>query len=560
MNAELDLTLLDRGAIYIPLSSFPKSQIGLAYAAYCSNFYRENKIRIEDFTKLNLELNRKIVYFHPSIYIPQLRRYNYSVEVAQGKSLVQYLMEMEVRSYVVISIKDDGSQQIKDDILESVKTLGITMLDRRKLRCSYIWLARKTDENNYEVIHQDCSAEELCWEGMLDGNQLLIKSSGATSGNYSSVILNGVERSLNSRGMNIVSWTESHQVNTTNFDTFSTVYIQGSLFKATPPSSSLKRDDTQFSVVSHAGGMFQGVTYTNCREAIEWNYRVKGHRIFEIDFELTTDGEMVARHDWQAYLYDHLEQKRPEGIEEDEPLSLERFKELRVLNRFTPLTITDIYELMANYPDLYIVTDTKYLEADIIKAQFNRIISAVEPYGYDLLMRIVPQIYSEEMYSILEELFPFSSYIYTLYATNSTDEQVIQFVQDKSIDVVTTYPERYRSDFGLKLKSLGVEVVLHTINDLEQVKKYVNMNVNGFYTDILSFTDITTEITRYQSEARAIRDMLLLYIEKRFEKSSNVGKIFEGYSKQTLEEIAPKLFLINTLEEFNLFYDEIKSN
>ncbi|WP_145323823.1 interleukin-like EMT inducer domain-containing protein [Paenibacillus xylanexedens] len=558
MNAELDLTLLDRGAIYIPLSSFPKSQIGLAYAAYCSNFYRENKVRIGDFTKLNLELNRRIVYFHPSIYIPQFSRYNYTVELAQGESLDQYLVEMEVGSYVVISIKDDGSQQIKDDILGAVKNLGITMLDRSKLRYSYIWLARKTDENSYEVIHQDCSVKELSWEGYLDGNHLLIKSSGATSGNYSSVILSGVERSLNSRGMNIVSWTESHQVNTTNFDTFSTIYIQGSLFKATP--SSLIGDDVQFSVVSHAAGMFQGVNYTNCREAIEWNYRVKGHRIFEIDFELTSDGEMVARHSWQEYLYDHLQQKRPEEIEEDEPLSLEQFKELRVLNRYTPLTITDIYELMANYPDLYIVTDTKYLEADIIKAQFKRIITAVEPYGYDLLMRIVPQIYSEEMYSILEELFPFSSYIYTLYATNSTDEQVIQFVQDKSIGVVTTYPERYSSDFGLKLKSLGVEVVLHTINDLEQVKKYVNMNVNGFYTDILSFTDITTEITRYQSEARAIRDMLLLYIEKRFEKSSNIGKIFEGYSKQTLEEIAPKLFLINTLEEFNLFYDEIKSN
>jgi glycerophosphoryl diester phosphodiesterase len=520
-------------------------------------FYRKNDIWIEDISKIDLDLNRKSIYFHTSIYIPQFSQHNYSVELTQGKSLVQYLMETEVGSYVVISIKDDGSQQIKDDVLEEVKALGITLLDSSKLRYSYIWLARKTNEISCEVIYQECSSEELSWEGQLDGNHILIKSSGANAGNYSSVMINGVEKSMNCRGMNIVSWKELHKVISTNFDTFSTIYMQGSLFKATP--SNLKRNDTQFSVVSHAAGMFQGVNYTNCREAIEWNYRVKGHRVFEIDFELTSDGEMVARHSWQGYLYDHLEQQPPEGIEEDQPLSLEQFKELKVLNKYTPLAITDIYELMANYPDLYIVTDTKYLEADIVKTQFERIISAVEAYGYELLMRIVPQIYSEDMYSVIETIFPFPNYIYTLYATHSSDDEILQFVKGKPIGVVTTYPDRYTSDFGNELKALGVKVAVHTINDMEQVKKYVRMNVDGFYTDSLSLLDIESEITRFQSEVNASRDMLLLYIEKRFGTvTSSILNRFQQFSKQELEEFAPKLFLINTLEEFYQLCEEVK--
>ncbi|MDN4603749.1 interleukin-like EMT inducer domain-containing protein [Paenibacillus sp. F6_3S_P_1C] len=557
MNSELDLSLLDYGAIYIPLSNYSRSQNDLAYAAYRSMFYRKNDIWIEDISKIDLDLNRKSIYFHTSIYIPQFSQHNYSVELTQGKSLVQYLMETEVGSYVVISIKDDGSQQIKDDVLEEVKALGITLLDSSKLRYSYIWLARKTNEISYEVIYQECSSEELSWEGQLDGNHILIKSSGANGGNYSSVMIDGVEESKNSRGMNIVSWKESHKVVSTNFDTFSTIYMQGSLFKATP--SNLKRNDTQFSVVSHAAGMFQGLSCTNCREAVEWNYRVKGHRIFEIDFELTSDGEMVARHNWQTYLYDYLQQKPPEGVKEDEPLTLAQFKELKILNKYTPLTITDIYELMVNYPDLYIVTDTKYLKADIVKTQFKRIISAVEPYGYELLLRIVPQIYWEDMYSIIEEIFPFPSYIYTLYATHSSDEQILQFVEGKPIGAVTTYPDRYTSNFGRELKSLGVEVALHTINDMEQVKKYVGMNVDGFYTDSLSSSDIESEITRFQSEVNASRDMLLLYIEKRFGTvTSSILNRFQQFSKQELEEFAPKLFLINTLEEFYQLCEEVK--
>lgn len=556
MNGELDLSLLDHGAIYIPLSSYPKSQTGLAYAAYRNEFYRENGIWVGDITKLNLDLNRRSIYFHSSIYIPQFSQRNYLVELIQGESLVQYLLRIEVGSYVVISIKDDGSQQIKDEVLEEVKDLGITLLDRSKLRCSYVWLARKTNEISYEVLYQKCSSEELTWEGHLDGDHILIKSGGANAGNYSSVLINDVEKSMNSRGMNIVSWKEGHKVISTNFDTFSTTYMQGSLFKATP--TDIKTNDFLFSAVSHASGRFQGVDYTNCKEAIEWNYKVKGHRIFEIDFELTSDGELVARHNWQTYLYDHLKQEPPEGIEANQPLSLDQFKKLKVLNEYTPLTITDIYQLMNEYPDLYIVTDTKYLEIEIVKTQFNRIISAVELYGYELLMRIVPQIYSEEMYSLIETIFPFPNYIYTLYATDSSDDEIIQFVKGRPIGVVTTYPERYTPDFGNELKTLGVKVALHTINDMEQVKKYVSMNVDGFYTDSLALIDIESEITRYQSEVKASRDMLLIYIEKRFGTvSSSILSMFQKFSKQELEDFAQKLFLINTLEEFNLLCEEV---
>ena len=49
--------------------------------------------------------------------------------------------------------------------------------------------------------------------------------------------------------------------------------------------------------IAHAGGQFNGATYTNSLEALDRNYGA-GFRAFEIDLSFTSDGELVCLHDW----------------------------------------------------------------------------------------------------------------------------------------------------------------------------------------------------------------------------------------------------------------------
>ena len=53
--------------------------------------------------------------------------------------------------------------------------------------------------------------------------------------------------------------------------------------------------------IAHAGGQFNGATYTNSLEALDQNYEA-GFRAFEIDLSFTSDGELVCLHDWGRVL------------------------------------------------------------------------------------------------------------------------------------------------------------------------------------------------------------------------------------------------------------------
>src|SRR5690606_19320291 len=50
-------------------------------------------------------------------------------------------------------------------------------------------------------------------------------------------------------------------------------------------------------LVAHAGGAIYGFKLTNSLEALEESYE-NGFKLIEMDFEWTSDGKVVAIHDW----------------------------------------------------------------------------------------------------------------------------------------------------------------------------------------------------------------------------------------------------------------------
>ncbi|NQX59980.1 interleukin-like EMT inducer domain-containing protein [Paenibacillus qinlingensis] len=474
-----DMSLMEKESLMLALPSHETSKFNKrewkTFMAHSSKIYRQYGITIQTFESVNLSNNNKIIYFKSSNYIPYFRQHKYQVSVEKGMHFIDFLRNMKPSSYVVISVKDDGSQQLTNEIVNELTDFGIN-LNSQHLQYSYIFVAHKMGPASFEVIHEKFALEDIEWEGVLGGREAVIRSGGALGSNSSSISLDEEEWSLNQRGINLVTIDPSSvkEIETINFDTFTTLFAQGSLFKATPPIV----NDTPIhsSAEGQVGWELHGVIYADCTGAMENSYSKRGHIAFEVELELNSDDELVARHDWDFYLYMVLGQNPPKGIEKDKPLSYEQFRILKILGRFSPISMVDLFQFLADHPDVFLVTDTKHTELDIVRKQFSKLVEAAASFNYSVLMRVIPQLYSAEMYPVIEDIFPFTKYVYALYQTTDSDEQVLDFVKKNKIQNVTTYPERYSCTFGAELKKYGARLFILTLNETATARKYIRMN------------------------------------------------------------------------------------
>jgi len=248
-------------------------------------------------------------------------------------------------------------------------------------------------------------------------------------------------------------------------------------------------DFADYRIVAHAMGGINGSTYTNAFEAFVANYE-QGTRIFETDLLLTTDGKLVARHEWTANMSKLLGQLEVlPAARQGVALDFAEFMDTPILELYSPLDWEDILDLMQHYPDAYIVTDTKEFDSGLIMQEFQMLTEAASRRDTALLSRIVPQIYSRSMLEELNKIYPFPHIIYTLYQSQDTDEQVISFVRDHDVDI-TMPVSRGTAKFVKALKRAGAHVYVHTLNDTEEIEKLSRIGVDGFYTDFISEDDL----------------------------------------------------------------------
>lgn len=258
---------------------------------------------------------------------------------------------------------------------------------------------------------------------------------------------------------------------------------------------------TDYNLVAHALGGIDQKAYTNSYEAFETNYE-KGQRIFEVDLQFTSDGYLIGRHDWSAYAFQSLGQALTPAVTGG-PLPLTDMKEMTMFDKYHALEFSEIIDLMHEYPDAYFITDTKSTDKNTITAQFNEIVKLANEDPY-MLKRIIPQIYNESMYSTIEKVFPFESYIYTLYQTNDSNQKVLQFVKSHPKITAVTMPEwRANASFVSSLKKINKLSFVHTINDPEVMAKYKARGVYGFYTDFVTPDDLKVYYAKKAQEAAA---------------------------------------------------------
>ncbi len=227
-------------------------------------------------------------------------------------------------------------------------------------------------------------------------------------------------------------------------------------------------------IIGH--GMFgiDGITYTNSKEAFIEGYK-KGLRVFEIDLELTSDEKLVLSHDWDNYVFI--------------PSSKEFLNE-KIKNKYTTLSIEDILLLLKIYPDVWFITDSKYIEKELIIKEFKYLVNSAQKLNLvKELERFIIQLYYQDMYSIIESVYHFNYYLYTMYMNweyNSNHfEEICKWGKDKLLGIVL-YKDWYNINLLKIVNKYNLDLYLHTVNDVFEAKKYFKDGVKGIYSDFIT--------------------------------------------------------------------------
>lgn len=301
-------------------------------------------------------------------------------------------------------------------------------------------------------------------------------------------------------------------------------------------------------LVAHALGEIDGRTETNCKEALE-NSWGSGIRVVEADFSITKDGALVVRHDFDQNSYYIAEQK----VIGDIQMTLERYQKEKINHRYTPLTAAQLIQLLNEYPDLYLVTDTKESNnLEVVKKQFQLFVDMAKNLEReDVLDRVIPQIYNEEMYEVIKGTYPYENYIYTLYQTKNPDyEKIGNFCVANGIDVVTINYTAVKAENIKKLTNKGLHVYAHTVNRLLDYQGMLSAGVTGIYTDLLKPWDLDL----LGSPREVYKKQTLQVGEKQIQ--TNAMDIF-GQTHVSLREMAA--LLKETDMAFSATYDQGKN-
>ena len=231
----------------------------------------------------------------------------------------------------------------------------------------------------------------------------------------------------------------------------------------------------QNALVVHALGGIKGMNYSNSLEALESTLARDG-RFLEVDLSFTADGDLVCFHT-----------KHEKHLGLDTPVTeigTSDFLSHRYAARFTLIDLENLLRKLVDHPDTYLVTDCKH-DFNLCMEKTLSVAESVDPA---LIGRIIPQFYKPEQWLDVAHMEAdrgsFATVIFTLYRTKIDDDAVVDLVENRRIPVVTMSRKRFNPDLVANLAVIGVDSLVHTVNQPPAMIAYVNQGVRGLYSDL----------------------------------------------------------------------------
>ena len=213
--------------------------------------------------------------------------------------------------------------------------------------------------------------------------------------------------------------------------------------------------------IAHAGGGFKDRQYTNSKEALTASAR-NGFKLIELDLETTSDGHIVAAHDWEYW------KKITGGQGEGKP-TLKEFRTQKIHKDLSPLDSDTIREFFLSNSDLILVTD-KVTDIPKLLATF--------PF-HD---RLIVETFSVEDYqSALRAGVVYPS----LSIESSGGKDALSFAIEYKVPLVVLHSKNV-SRWGGKLKQLVSAkscVYAFSSNEENFLRDNFNNSIFGVYTD-----------------------------------------------------------------------------
>ncbi|GHV27461.1 hypothetical protein FACS1894167_02510 [Synergistales bacterium] len=132
--------------------------------------------------------------------------------------ITDYLSKLNNPDYlVIISVRDEASRNINDEIAHELSVIGLRQDLRGKYRQSYIAVI-----DSGSVVFEDLQNAVIKYAEVFGDVSVEVVSAGYLVGNVSDIKINGRNYSKNSRGLNIVIYSKKEKtvVDSVAFDTF----------------------------------------------------------------------------------------------------------------------------------------------------------------------------------------------------------------------------------------------------------------------------------------------------------------------------------------------------
>lgn len=246
-----------------------------------------------------------------------------------------------------------------------------------------------------------------------------------------------------------------------------------------------------YSVIAHALGGLDGKTYLNSKESFIENYK-KGYRLFEVDLTQTSDDVWVCRHSWNS----------PMGQwdgEEKRVLSSEEFLSKPIYGTYTPMTFSDLLILLKDYPDAFVLLDSKQYSIrnyqKTLEDYSEYLEIAVSVDAEEVMDQLIPEIYNEAMYPGTAFVQKFPTYLYSLWQEYSLEEleAIADFCKQKNIPAATMYMEYWSKEAQKIFDERGILLYIYTVNDPKDAAGFIEQGAAGICTDVLTEEQLPLE-------------------------------------------------------------------
>ncbi len=218
------------------------------------------------------------------------------------------------------------------------------------------------------------------------------------------------------------------------------------------------------SLIAHAAGEIDSKTYTNSLDALNLSYQ-RGFRVFELDLRRTSDGTIVAVHDWAGWHRMTGAKGTPDHRE---------FMSLLLWQKYQALDLTAITVWMEDHPDALMIADIKEDRGNIL----NEIRAAILTPE-----RWIPEVYTkEEIEHALDLGFPEPILMTDWnWPDHSTIKELVESYQIRWVGF--PWPRFLVNRLQPWLAERGVKTLVHTVSSSKARQYWRSRGADIFYTE-----------------------------------------------------------------------------